>query len=102
MQAIIKGEIFYNSWGFEQTNIDFYQVVKVSPKSITFRAVDKVKTYSSDISMSGKCKPFMNRFKNDKTIIKRLSGAYSRIGAFKMDYGFMYKYEEPLYFSECA
>lgn len=26
------GDIFYTSWGYEQTNIEFYQVVKATPK----------------------------------------------------------------------
>jgi hypothetical protein len=28
------GDIVYNSWGYEQTNIDYYQVVKITPKGI--------------------------------------------------------------------
>lgn len=33
------GHIFYDSWGYEQTNIDFYQVVKVLPKSVIIREI---------------------------------------------------------------
>lgn len=29
------GDIVYNSWGFDQTNIDWYRVEKVSPKFVT-------------------------------------------------------------------
>lgn len=29
------GDLFYSSWGYGQTNIDFYQVVSVGVKSIT-------------------------------------------------------------------
>lgn len=28
------GQILYDSWGWEQTNIDFYQVLEVKPKSV--------------------------------------------------------------------
>ena len=28
------GDIFYTSWGYDQTNIEFFQVVKVSPSSV--------------------------------------------------------------------
>jgi hypothetical protein len=33
------GDIFYDSWGYEQTNIDFYQVVEAGPKSVVIREV---------------------------------------------------------------
>jgi len=28
------GQVLYDSWGWEQTNIDFYQVIEVKPKSV--------------------------------------------------------------------
>jgi hypothetical protein len=31
------GDIVYNSWGYEQTNIEFYRVTKVLPKSIELK-----------------------------------------------------------------
>jgi hypothetical protein len=31
------GQVLYSSWGWEQTNIDFYEVVKATPGSITIR-----------------------------------------------------------------
>lgn len=33
------GDVIYNSWGYDQTNIDFYQVVEVKAKSIVVREV---------------------------------------------------------------
>ena len=35
------GKIFYSSWGYEQTNIDFYKVIEVSPsgKTITLQPI---------------------------------------------------------------
>lgn len=30
------GKIFYSSWGYEQTNIDFYKVIEVSKSGKTF------------------------------------------------------------------
>ena len=35
------GDVFVNSWGYDQTNIDFYQVVKITPAMVTIRQVDK-------------------------------------------------------------
>lgn len=34
-----EGMIIYNSWGFEQTNIDFYKIVKVKNKTLTLRKI---------------------------------------------------------------
>ena len=39
--AIIVGDIFYSSWGYDQTNVDFYQVVKTTPKTIALKKIDK-------------------------------------------------------------
>jgi hypothetical protein len=37
--SVMIGEIFYSSWGYDQTNIDFYQVIKKTPKTITVRRI---------------------------------------------------------------
>jgi hypothetical protein len=33
------GDIYYTSWGYEQTNIDFFQVVRLTPKGVVFRKI---------------------------------------------------------------
>lgn len=33
------GDILYTSWGYEQTNIDFYQAVKVNRKSLVLKPI---------------------------------------------------------------
>lgn len=33
------GDIFYTSWGYDQTNLDFYEVVEVLAKSVRVRAI---------------------------------------------------------------
>lgn len=35
------GSIFYSSWGYDQTNIDFYEVVGLTPQSVKVRMVRK-------------------------------------------------------------
>jgi hypothetical protein len=38
----VKGDILYSSWGYDQTNVDFYQVTDViSSKEIVIRAIGK-------------------------------------------------------------
>ena len=38
---VIVGDIFYSSWGYDQTNVDFYQVTKTSSAMISIRQIDK-------------------------------------------------------------
>lgn len=33
------GDLLYSSWGYDQTNIDFYQVIKAGPKSVTVQEI---------------------------------------------------------------
>lgn len=55
------GDILYNSWGWEQTNIDFYQVVKSSDKTVTIRPIGQNQTYNAH-SMTGTCVPIKDSF----------------------------------------
>jgi len=34
-----EGSILYSSWGYDQTNVDFYQVVAISGKSVVIREI---------------------------------------------------------------
>jgi hypothetical protein len=36
-----EGDILYSSWGYDQTNIDFYQVVSVIAKAVVIREISK-------------------------------------------------------------
>ena len=55
-----KGDILYSSWGYEQTNIDFFEVVKATAKTVTVRKIKSEKTYTGD--MSGTSKPVPGAF----------------------------------------
>lgn len=47
--GIQVGDVFYNSWGYEQTNIDFYQVVELrGTKQIVVREIRHKKTKDCD------------------------------------------------------
>lgn len=37
--SIQPGDIYYTSWGYDQTNVDFYEVVAVSEKKISVRPI---------------------------------------------------------------
>lgn len=53
-----KGNILYNSWGYEQTNIDFYVVTATTKMTVTIRPIGKKDVTPDDYScapMSGRC-----------------------------------------------
>jgi len=46
------GDIFSTSWGYDQTNLDFYQVVKVNAKSLVMRPIASERAKDGGCSMS--------------------------------------------------
>lgn len=61
-EGVHVGDIFYISWGYDQTNIDFFQVVKVSGKhTVTLKALDVVAGLAS--SWSGLTRPIRDSFR---------------------------------------
>ncbi len=49
------GEIIYNSWGYDQTNIDYYEIVKTSSHFVWLRPIASAVTETG--FMSGDSKP---------------------------------------------
>ena len=69
--AVKVGDIFYNSWGYDQTNVDWYQVVDITKtgKSVKIRPIaGKVKETGF---MSGETTPVKNKF-TGPAVTKRL------------------------------
>lgn len=66
------GDILYNSWGWEQTNIDFYQVIKVpTPKTVVIQEIAQHKTETG--FMCGDTTPIPNQFaKDSKPMLKHV------------------------------
>ena len=71
------GDIFVNSWGYDQTNIDFYQVVEVKPKSVVIREIAaKMMPHEEGYSsMSGKVIAVKDSFTGDP-ILKPIQISY--------------------------
>ena len=60
----VAGDIFYTSWGYEQTNIDFYQVISASGKSVKVRRIEgKITDYKD---MSGHTTPAKDCFRGNE------------------------------------
>lgn len=56
-----NGDIFVATWGYEQTNADFYQVIAVTPKGVRIRHI-KSKEKTEGSSMSGYAVPIKDAF----------------------------------------
>lgn len=69
-KTVKVGSIFSESWGYEQTNIDFYQVVEMKGSMVTLREISQQKTY--DGPMTGKCTPIKDSFVDAEPFRKKL------------------------------
>ena len=100
VNPVKSGDIFYSSWGYEQTNIDFYEIVKVTNKSVFFKSLNVEKTY--DDPMHGTVVPISDSSVENKG--KRAAIKFNRENepVFKV-YSFANAYPwngQPMYFSE--
>ena len=51
-------DILSCSWGSEQTNVDFYQVVKATEKTVTIREIES----GNHAAWTGEATPMLNKF----------------------------------------
>ena len=63
-KAVKVGDIFYNSWGYDQTNIDYYEVVRVtkSGKSVYIREIAQERISNNAQGMSAVVAPVAGKF----------------------------------------
>lgn len=83
------GDVFRSSWGYDQTNVDYYQVVSVGNKTATFCKIAQLS--ESDGFLQGNCVPATNQFigKPFKKLIQKSStesSAYIKIYSFANAY----------------
>lgn len=55
--SVEVGDIFASSWGWEQTNVTFYQVIKVTKCFATIQKIDSVTTEDARLAMQGTTVP---------------------------------------------
>lgn len=77
------GDILYDSWGYEQTNIDFYQVVKTSDKSVWLKRIAGEQVEQTG-PFSGNVKPIKDKFLSDDVIRKPVK--FYKAGGEKKNY----------------
>lgn len=83
------GAVIVASWGWEQTNIDFYQVMEVKPKSVVIREIEsEIMEMTGD--MSAKVIPVKDKFTNEPPMEKRvLQGNCIKFASYK--YGYLWE-----------
>lgn len=88
---IIKiNDVFCSSWGYEQTNVNFYQVVGIKgAKTVLLKEIDSCR--SVDDSWQGTAKAVLNKFINERIYTKRVNlnsfnDYFVRISNFKNAY----------------
>jgi hypothetical protein len=50
-------DILYAAWGYDQTNIDFYEVLKVTDNFVTVIQIEQTDTFDAGLSMTGTAVP---------------------------------------------
>lgn len=80
-RGVDVGDVLVSSWGYEQTNIDFYEVTALrGAQSAELRAI---KAESRDLGgMQGECTPRPGEFKGAPFVVRIREGA-CRIGSHK-------------------
>lgn len=57
LEGIEVGDIFSSSWGYDQTNVDFFEVVRKTAKMIELREIGGRITETNPGGMSGQARP---------------------------------------------
>jgi len=65
-QEMLVGTILYYSWGYEQTNVQFFQVVSRTAKRVSLREIEGETLKINAGGMSGQTKPIPNAFIGEK------------------------------------
>ena len=77
--ALDIGDVLVSSWGYDQTNINYYQVTRlVGKKSVAVREIDK-HSIESAIGMTGTCTPLPYQFISEPFSRRVLEGRTIKI-----------------------
>ena len=66
------GDIVYRTWGYEQTNADFYRVVATTPKAVRIEPLRAIETEHRPFAMSGHAVPDLEAPPTGPAQLKRL------------------------------
>lgn len=69
------GDVLHYSWGYDQTNADFFQVIEKLPRSVKIREIASEGVGATG-PMSGDVRPVKHKFVSDKVQTKIVKGDY--------------------------
>lgn len=72
------GDILYDSWGYEQTNIDFFQVTKVSDKSVWIRRISGEMVPNTQGHDSANVRPIKDKFVGEEVVKPLIVSSWSK------------------------
>ena len=78
LESVKEGDIYVASWGWEQTNIDAYQVVAKKGATVTLREIAVSSVEGTESFMSDQCVPVKDSFIGGE-FKKRITGKYINI-----------------------
>jgi len=88
LDSIQVGDLFANSWGYDQTNVDFYQVIEKKKKSMVIRAISSIAcNETTGGSMSDNVMPAKDHFLSDAKPILKTSLSMEHGGLYKTKVG---------------
>lgn len=73
------GDIFHHSWGYDQTQCDFYQVVGLTKATVTLRPIVAATVEGSEGFMSRSCVALKNHFCKAFSALSEHSGEITEI-----------------------
>jgi hypothetical protein len=89
LPTVNVGDIFVCSWGYDQTNIDYYKVVAVKNKSVVIAGIGQTRKYTGH--MQGETMPDPSQV-NPKTITKRIQRSGDSVSLKMTSYSWAYKW----------
>lgn len=98
-ETVKVGDIFHFSWGYEQTNNDFYEVTKVKGYYITIQALaQKSSTKEGYSSMSDFREPIPGKYLDKKPLTKKVQFSGGKPYITMASYGWCSKWDgKPAY-----
>jgi hypothetical protein len=85
-KEIANGTILRNAWGWEQTTVDFYEVVASSASFVTVRKLKKIECSDGPQTMTAKVQPAIGQYAGEATKRLKKHELHGRM-LFKLDYG---------------
>jgi hypothetical protein len=87
--TLVVGDIMVYSWGYDQTNIDFYQVISVTPKTVKVQKIYGQAVDGSEGFMCCNVVPVKSKFISKEVLTKKVD----KNGYASMSFGCMSKWD---------